>query len=77
MNMSGIIYLASYPKSGNTWFRVFLTNLRGEEDGPAQINKLGRTPITGGIVKTGKTAILFTLRESRGYRIFCVVKGLQ
>ena len=27
--MNGIIYLASYPKSGNTWFQVFLTNLRG------------------------------------------------
>ena len=38
--MGGIIWLASYPKSGNTWFRVFLTNLRREEDGPAQINKL-------------------------------------
>jgi len=43
--MSGIIYLASYPKSGNTWFRVFLTNLRGEKDGPAQINRLDSTPI--------------------------------
>lgn len=43
--MGGIIWLASYPKSGNTWFRVFITNLRGEEDGPAQINKLNRTPI--------------------------------
>ena len=45
--MSGIIWLASYPKSGNTWFRVFLTNLRGEEDGPAQINRLDSTPIAG------------------------------
>ncbi len=43
--MSSIIWLASYPKSGNTWFRVFLTNLRGEEDGPAQINRLNSTPI--------------------------------
>jgi len=43
--MNSIIWLASYPKSGNTWFRVFLTNLRGEEDGPADINKLGSTPI--------------------------------
>jgi len=43
--MGGIIWLASYPKSGNTWFRVFLTNLRREEDGPAQINKLNSTPI--------------------------------
>jgi hypothetical protein len=32
---------------------------------------------TGGIVKTGKTAILFTPRESRGYRISCVVEGSQ
>ncbi len=43
--MSGIIWLASYPKSGNTWFRVFLTNLRGEKDEPAQINRLNSTPI--------------------------------
>jgi len=43
--MSGIIWLASYPKSGKTWFRVFLTNLRGEKDGPAQINRLNSTPI--------------------------------
>ena len=43
--MSDIIWLASYPKSGNTWFRVFLTNLRGEKDEPAQINKLNSAPI--------------------------------
>jgi len=43
--MNGIIWMASYPKSGNTWFRVFLTNLRGKEDGPAQINDLDSTPI--------------------------------
>jgi len=43
--MNGIIWLASYPKSGNTWFRVFLTNLRGEEEGPVQINRLDSTPI--------------------------------
>jgi hypothetical protein len=43
--MSGIIWLASYPKSGNTGFRVFLTNLLGEEDGPAQINRMVSTPI--------------------------------
>ena len=42
--MSGIIWLASYPKSGNTWFRVFLTNLLEEKDQPADINDLHRTP---------------------------------
>lgn len=43
--MSGIIWLASYPKSGNTWFRVFLTNLRGNGKGPAHINELDSIPI--------------------------------
>jgi hypothetical protein len=43
--MSGITWLASYPKSGNTWFRVFLTNLQGNLEEPAGINCLGATPI--------------------------------
>lgn len=41
----GIIWLASYPKSGNTWFRVFLTNLLQNTDKPADINVLEKTPI--------------------------------
>jgi hypothetical protein len=40
-----IIWLASYPKSGNTWFRVFLTNLLEKRDTPADINNLNSTPI--------------------------------
>ncbi len=43
--LGGIIWPASYPKSGNTWFRVFLTNLRGEQEKSADINNLHRTPI--------------------------------
>lgn len=38
--MSGIVWLASYLKSGNTWFRAFLTNLRRNADTPADINAL-------------------------------------
>lgn len=38
--MSGIYWLASYPKSGNTWFRVFLQNLLEDGDAPADINAL-------------------------------------
>jgi len=41
----GIIWLASYPKSGNTWFRIFLTNLLQNADVPANINALEKTPI--------------------------------
>ena len=43
--MNRIIWLASYPKSGNTWFRVFLSNLLNDGDGPSDINDLERTPI--------------------------------
>ena len=25
--MAGILWLASYPKSGNTWLRIFLANV--------------------------------------------------
>ncbi len=38
--MKNIIWLASYPKSGNTWIRVFLMNLLNDSDTPADINKL-------------------------------------
>jgi aryl sulfotransferase len=35
-----IVWLASFPKSGNTWFRIFLANLAAGEKGPADINNL-------------------------------------
>ncbi len=38
--MGGIIWIASYPKSGNTWMRAFLHNLLRNPDQPADINKL-------------------------------------
>ncbi len=43
--MGNIIWLASYPKSGNTWFRVFLTNLLKKTDNPVDINNLIGGPI--------------------------------
>ena len=46
MVKKNIIWLASYPKSGNTWFRVFLTNLLYESDKPANINDLAETSIS-------------------------------
>lgn len=38
--MKRIVWLASYPKSGNTWFRAFLANYCGGGDAPASINAL-------------------------------------
>ncbi len=44
--MSGnIFWLASYPKSGNTWMRVLLTNYLRNTDTPADINSLDAGPI--------------------------------
>ncbi len=40
-----IIWIASYPKSGNTWFRIFLSNLLADRDNPIHINDLIKTPI--------------------------------
>jgi hypothetical protein len=36
--MKGIVWLASYPKSGNTWFRAFLANLLHGGAQPVDIN---------------------------------------
>jgi len=40
-----IIWLASYPKSGNTWMRVLLTNYLRDGALPADINQLDGGPI--------------------------------
>lgn len=41
--MNNIIWLASYPKSGNTWFRIFLSNLLNDKEEPADINRITST----------------------------------
>jgi aryl sulfotransferase len=38
-----LIWLASFPKSGNTWFRIFLANLDARGEVPVDINDLGDT----------------------------------
>ncbi len=43
--MAKIIWLASYPKSGNTWMRVLLANYLRDADSPIDINELGIGPI--------------------------------
>jgi aryl sulfotransferase len=45
--MSGIVWLASYPKSGNTWLRVLLTNYLRDPSEPAGINGLVGGPMAG------------------------------
>jgi aryl sulfotransferase len=45
---AGLAWLASFPKSGNTWFRILLANLAAGDSGPADINMLDRDVGTAG-----------------------------
>lgn len=47
-----IHWLASYPKSGNTWLRLVLSQLTGEADGPADFNA-----IAGGTIASDRNWI--------------------
>lgn len=40
-----IVWIASYPKSGNTWFRAVLNNLESKSSEPGSINKLNNSAI--------------------------------
>ena len=39
-----IIWLASYPKSGNTWVRSFISTLMATEDGNSDLRNLKAIP---------------------------------
>jgi hypothetical protein len=45
MSTHGIVWLASYPKSGNTWLRTVLTNYLRDTDQPVSIDELDVGPI--------------------------------
>lgn len=43
--MGKILWLASYPKSGNTWVRLFLANLLRSQGNAMDINRLGEATL--------------------------------
>ncbi|MDR9394287.1 MAG: sulfotransferase domain-containing protein [Roseovarius sp.] len=47
-----IVWLASYPKSGNTWTRIFLSNYLLNADKPVPINEAHRLAMGDSIAKT-------------------------
>lgn len=59
--MTRTIWLASYPKSGNTWFRMLIANLRAESDESVDINDL---PERGGIASARAPFDYLTLIDS-------------
>lgn len=58
--MTRTVWLASYPKSGNTWFRMLVANLSAT-DAPADIND---PPERGGISSARAVFDFFTLIDS-------------
>lgn len=81
--MSGTYWLASYPKSGNTWMRVFLTNYWRNAETPADINQLDRTPIASarpvfeeyaGVESSDLTADEIKLARPHVYRLYAAEK---
>ena len=58
---AGLVWLASFPKSGNTWFRILLANLAAGDGGPADINTLDRD---GGIAGSRDLFEAATLLDS-------------
>ncbi|MBF0611980.1 MAG: sulfotransferase domain-containing protein [Magnetococcales bacterium] len=46
----GIYWLSSYPKSGNTWLRIFIANLQDDRDKPIPINDIAVGGIASGRV---------------------------
>ena len=59
--MTRTIWLASYPKSGNTWFRMLVANLSAKDGQPADINNL---PERGGIASARGPFDYLTLLDS-------------
>ncbi|MEI6137633.1 MAG: sulfotransferase domain-containing protein [Mariniphaga sp.] len=45
--MKNFVWLVSYPKSGNTWFRIFLSNYLNNRSIPATLEEIESTPIAG------------------------------
>jgi Sulfotransferase domain len=71
--MGNLIWLASYPKSGNTWVRAFLHNLMLDAERPHEINRLGE--VTAGDVEpsryttlAGRPAVELTTDETAALR---------
>lgn len=52
MSLKNILWLASYPKSGNTWTRIFLANYLFAREEPMPINQVHRVGMGDAIAKT-------------------------
>jgi hypothetical protein len=70
--MRNIVWLVSYPKSGNTWFRIFLTNYLESGNNPVDLNQIRTSSIGSSALDFESTIGLdpfeLTIEEIEGYR---------
>ena len=72
--MAGIIWLASYPKSGNTWLRAFLHNFMRNASEPIEPNRLNELTLGDGMARffaphaKGRATIDMPLQEIAALR---------
>lgn len=77
---SGIVWLASYPKSGNTWTRAFLHNLVRVTSGEAQaqqINELNQFSMTSSATYLFEKVLGFSPTEKHLDQIAAARAGAQ
>jgi hypothetical protein len=86
--MPGILWLASYPKSGNTWMRVFLANLILDEPEPLALKRINEVcssepnevwfkPFTKGAVSELSEKKIAQLREKAQERAVSLNKNIM
>lgn len=70
--MKNIVWLVSYPKSGNTWFRLFLSNYLLDAQHPIPLDKIGTSSIASSAIdfeeETGLNPFELTPDEIDIYR---------
>ena len=49
--MKNIIWLVSYPKSGNTWFRMFLSNYQKDSANPVPLEDIEKTTLSSNSIE--------------------------
>ncbi len=73
--MARIVWLVSYPKSGNTWFRMFLANYTSDSQTPLSLDDIKYTPISSNAddfeEETGLNPFELTPDEVDLYRSDC------
>ena len=62
-----IIWLASYPKSGNTWVRSFLSSLMDREDGLADATTPSSSMRVKGFISAGYQDPIVYLQQEKIY----------